>query len=437
MSPAARQRPSRARALTVGTSVAAALCLVAASASSASADSNDNGGFESYSVGDPVGQQGWTAQDIGGYNAAHFDLGIVDPSSVWPGGELGTRALRISNGVTSGGFGNQLQTPSLADEAGESSAENLGMSGGTRQSRLSGSFTFASATRTYQAGLGVTLSPDRGDGARMSWIRLTDEPTGLQVEIAYYDGIAHDFGYEVVASGLSRDEVHTLDFTLDLVDGPNNDVLWVSVGGECGSWAESGSWEDYHRDWAPGNPTKTVDSLLIRVGGTAVPGVLGGGFYLDDVSLTSSTVAPMPPLGVPTAPVSPAAHVDFTSVSVTGTPVVANACAPVTLYSVSAWPLGGGAPQVFTSPTPTFTFPTPFEGAFTLSMSAQNAVGAGPEAPVALSFDPVFSGEDDELATTGPRQGSGDTGAWAAMLTAAGAALILVSRRRSAASPRD
>jgi hypothetical protein len=395
----------------------------------ASADTIDNDGFEGFAVGDPVGQFGWTAQDIGVYNASHFDLGIVDPSSVWTSGELGTRALRVSNAVTSDGYGNQLQTPSLADEAGETGAENLGFSGGTRQSRLSGSFTFASATRTYQAGLGVTFSPDRGDGARMSWIRLTDQPGGMQVEVAYYSN--HAYAYAVVASGLSRDEPHVLDFTLDLVDGPNNDVLWVSVGGECGSWAQSGSWEDSHRDWAPGNPTKTVDSLLIRVGGVKVPTVAGGGFFIDDVSLTSSTVPPMPPLGTPTALTTPSARVNLTAVSVTGTPVATNACAPVTTYTVSAWPLGGGAPATFTSPTPTFSFPTPFGGAFTATMSATNSQGTSADAPVSLLFDPVFAGDGGagELAATGT-DASGLLAA-ATVMISVGAAMLDVRRRRT------
>ena len=59
----------------------------------------------------------------------------------------------MSNAVTSSGFGNQLQTASLADEAGETTALNGGLSGGTRQSRLSGTITFASATKAFQPGL--------------------------------------------------------------------------------------------------------------------------------------------------------------------------------------------------------------------------------------------------------------------------------------------
>ncbi|MES1171060.1 MAG: hypothetical protein ABUL56_01720, partial [Actinomycetota bacterium] len=82
-------------------------------APAAVADQYDSGDFEAFALGDPMGQFGWSANDIGVYNASNFDIDIVDPSGVW-GSQLGSRALRISNGVTSSGFGNQLQTASLA-----------------------------------------------------------------------------------------------------------------------------------------------------------------------------------------------------------------------------------------------------------------------------------------------------------------------------------
>jgi len=431
-----------ARSLSLAARAAAALLLGAACAAgfggAASADTNDNGGFEGFAVGDPVGQAGWTAQNVGGYNAAHFDLGIVDPSSVWTGGELGTRALRLSNAVPSSAFGNQLQTPSLVDEAGETGAENAGLSGGTRQSRLSGSLDFASATKTYQPGLAITFSPDRGDGTRMSFFRISDKPGGLQVSIVYVvAGTADGFVETVVASGLARDQVHHFEFSLDFVDGPGNDVLWTNVGGQCGSFAASGSWEDYHRLTTEGGPphnTKTVDSLLIRISTPAstqaeADALLGYGLLLDDVKITSSTVPPMPPLGTPAAPSTPSAHVNFTAVAVTGTPVATNACAPVTTYTVTAWPLGGGAPATFTSPTPTFSFPTPFEGAFTATMSATNSQGTSTDAPIALAFDPVYAGDGGagELAATGS-DASGLLAATTATIIVG--ALMLGARRR-------
>lgn len=433
-----RSRPSLAAR--AATTLLLGVACAAGFGGAAWADTIDDGGFEGFTLGDPVGQAGWTAQNIGGYEAAHFDIAVVDPSSVWTGGEFGTRALRLSNANPSSAFGNQLQTPSLVDEAGETGAENGGVSGGTRQSRLSGSFDFASATKTYQPGLAITFSPDRGDGTRMSFFRIADKSDGLQVSIIYVEaGTADGFVEAIVASGLARDQVHRFEFSLDLVDGPGNDVLWTRVGGQCGSFAASGSWEDYHRYTTEGGPphnTKTVDSLLIRISTPTTTeeaeALLGHGLLLDDVTLTSSTVPPMPPLGTPTSPVTPSAHVDLTAVAVTGTPVATNACAPVTTYTVTARPLGGGSPVVFTSPTPTFSFPTPFGGAFTATMSATNAQGTSADAPVSLVFDPVFAGDGGagELAATG-----GDVMgllATATVMVIAGALMAGASRRRTA-----
>ena len=121
------------------TGLTALVTIVAATllAVPASAEYNDSGSFEGFAVGEPTGQFGWTAQDMGGYNAANFDNGVVDPSAgVW-GNQLGTRALRISNSVTSLAFGNQLQSFSLTDEAGETAAADSPYSGGARQTRLS------------------------------------------------------------------------------------------------------------------------------------------------------------------------------------------------------------------------------------------------------------------------------------------------------------
>ena len=57
-----------------------------------------------------------------------------------------------------------------------------------------------------------------------------------------------------------------------------------------GSLVHTGtSWEDYYRE-CESNPTRTVDSLLFRTGGTAAPATFGRGFLVDNLSLTSSDV---------------------------------------------------------------------------------------------------------------------------------------------------
>jgi len=57
---------------------------------------------------------------------------------------FGTQSLRMSNAVTSGCFGDQTFSKSLLNEAGETSAEGGGMSGGIRQNYFEAQWQFAS-----------------------------------------------------------------------------------------------------------------------------------------------------------------------------------------------------------------------------------------------------------------------------------------------------
>jgi hypothetical protein len=212
-------------------------------------------------------------------------VAIVDPSTIDP--SMGTRALRISSAVTSGSFGDQTFSKSLQDEAGETSAASDGLSSGTRQRVFTVTFAVRSTQTSVQPGLHVSISPDRGDGARMSYLRLDDEADGVHVYFEDYSHSLGDFRESDVAT-LSRNAKHTLGLTMVFVDGPANDVVRVFVDG---SVAHTGtSWEDYFRD-KEGNPTRPVDSLLFREGGVAT-GTIGQGFLVDDVELSSGPSEP-------------------------------------------------------------------------------------------------------------------------------------------------
>jgi hypothetical protein len=424
-----------ARRFASATAIAGVLAVLAGAP--ATADANDTDGFEAFSLGEPLGQFGWATQDIGGYNAANFDNGIVDPSAVW-GTTLGNRALRMSNSVYSLAFGNQLQSFSLADEAAETDAADSPYSGGTRQSRLTGSITFASATQTYQPGLAITISPDEGSGTRMSFFRITDQPTGLKIEVSLLDNSIPGFVTEVIAEDLDRTQVHTFDFIIDFVDGDENDVLWTRVGGACNTWNQSGTWETYHRLYGGGGLTHPTDSLLFRISGD--PGanaasLLGNGLLFDNIALESSTVPPMPPIGVPGAPTEPLVFVNDNTVNVTGSPVTTNSCVPVTQYILTLTPLSGGDPITFTSPTPNFSFPAPGTGLWTVVIEAENGEGVGAPSPEA-TITVLLAAEDGggTLADSGPRDDAPVTGAAAAALTVAGIGLIGLAalRRRRA-----
>lgn len=267
--------------------------------------------FESpYALGTVNGQDGWSSLGAAGLGCAVYDHTVAS-QSLYP--TFGSQSLRMSNAITSGCFGDQTFSKSLAEEAGESTAQNGGMSTGPRQAHFEAQWDFASVTQTYQPDLQVVASPDRGDGARMSWIQMKDEADGLAVNFYNYKDVAplgtlanpadgcgagDDFVQTNVVSGLSRTAAHTIKVTMDFVDGPSNDVVKVYVDGVLKH--TDTSWEDYFR-WCTesgggvvndpvADASRTVDSILFRTGGVAAPATTGNGFYIDNLSLSSGPI---------------------------------------------------------------------------------------------------------------------------------------------------
>jgi hypothetical protein len=260
----------------------AALLLPAVLASTALADMHIID-FETYSPGTVNGQDGWSSLGAAGSGCAVYDHQVVDPT-LYGIGAFGMRSLRMSNAVTSGCFGDQTFSKSLADEAGESSAEGGGLSGGARQTYFQAQWTFASTTPgAEQPGLSVVASPDRGDGARMSWVQMADTPAGLEVNFFDYQ-TGTGFVASNVAAGLDRTVPHTIRVTMTFVDGSANDIVNVYVDAALGHTGTS--WEDYFRD-VEGNPTRTVDSILFRTAGGAALATMGNGFLIDNLTLFS------------------------------------------------------------------------------------------------------------------------------------------------------
>lgn len=241
--------------------------------------------FEGYTLGNPNGQDGWVF--IGAYDAAI--AGNTSGSATF-----GTKSLRISNASTSGSFGDWVFSKPLANEAGETAAANDGLSGGTRQPYFEMQFDVASAVpNAEQPGLQISTSADRGDGARMTYLRFNDTPAGLDVTFADYQQSASDFVVTTVASGLDRSVPHRIRMTVQFVDGPANDVVMVYIDGNL---VHTGTtWEGYFPA-GEGVPTRTVDSILFQArtsAGTAT-GTSGAGFLFDNLSLYSGPV-PVPP----------------------------------------------------------------------------------------------------------------------------------------------
>lgn len=239
-----------------------------------------------YTLGNINGQDGW--MKTGPYDAAVA-------ATAFPG--FGAQTLRVSNGTTSGSFGDQTFSKSLVNEAGETLATNGGFSGGTRQNSFTAQFDLGTTSPgAQQPGLVLSVSPDRGDGGRMSYLRFEDETDGIRVFFADVQqpvpcspsGCAN-FVITQIAT-VDRTVFHTVKFVMLFVDGPSNDVVKIYIDGAL---VHTGtSWEDYFRydPEASADPnTHTVDSLLIRAAGMAVPANTGNGFLFDNMIFASST----------------------------------------------------------------------------------------------------------------------------------------------------
>lgn len=256
--------------------------------------SADDTTFDTFSLGSVNGQHGWSA-------TGPFDQAVVANTYGYP--SFGCKSLRMSDAVTSGSFGDQVFSYSVANEAGETDALNGGMSGGTRQNHFEAQFDLASTLQALQSGMHVSVSPDRGDGARMSYLRFEDQADGIHVFFDDVQGTSSPANFvETDIATLSR-APHTIKFSMDFVDGPSNDVVKIYIDGAL---VHTGtSWENYYRFDSESNPTlannsRTVDSLLFRESGTADPANAGKGFLVDNVVITSSTISNPPASVVPT-----------------------------------------------------------------------------------------------------------------------------------------
>jgi hypothetical protein len=274
--------------------------------------------FEGYTVGNVNGQDGWSQTGTGSHG---YDVAIVD--NTYGYAAFGSKSLRISNAVTSGAFGDQAFARNLAEEAGETSAYSR-FPTATRQPYFVAQWDFASTVPgAEQPGLSVVASPYPGDSSasRMSWVQMTDGPTGLAVNFQDYHDVApfgslatpadgcsasDNFVVTTLASGLSRAVPHTIRIEMAMPDGPMNDVVKLYVDGALKYTGTT--WEDYFR-WCEGPPTapvresRTARTMLFRTGGTAVPATLGNGFLVDNLSILSAGIpAPAP---TPTPPPTP------------------------------------------------------------------------------------------------------------------------------------
>jgi hypothetical protein len=252
-----------------------------------------------------------------GFEAPSFTAGPVGTQDGWSQGvpaldaEIEThsqgQSLRMSNAATSGAF-HQVLSPELAEPAAEDG-----------HSRFDASFRFAAADDEMQDGLSLHVSPDDGDGSRMTAVRIQDAPGGLVVNALDSTdkgpGQAAGWTYTPVAVDLDRTLPHTLRFALALAPGAANDVVKIFVDGQL---VHTGpSWEQYYRhdpeQAGNGNVVPDVTSVLFLAHSMwdgQAPALAGAGLLFDDVRVESSTPAPpgdtVDPPAPPSAPAPPA-----------------------------------------------------------------------------------------------------------------------------------
>ena len=255
----------------------------AAFASAAKADSIGPITFEpsqGYVVGDINGQQSWQK-----LNPA-FDVKVA-PVSSYPdasGYGFGTQTLRLSDFFTSGSFGDQTFSPGLTQPAGEAS----GLS-----NHFDSTFMFGTALASYQPGMHVSVSPDNGSGARMSYLRFEDHSDGVHVffeDVTNPGPVGHASNFsDTDIATLSRTRPHSIRFSITFKPGPGNDVVRIYIDGN--EAIRGTSWENYYR-YDPeaagnGNMVSPVSKLLFRESGDAHPANANKGFLVDKLSLDS------------------------------------------------------------------------------------------------------------------------------------------------------
>ncbi len=236
-----------------------------------------------YTVGNINGQQGW--MKTGPYDVE------VEATADYPaasGYNFGLQALRLSNAITSGSFGDQTFSPATSP-AGEGAANHF-----------DATFSIGTAQATWQPGLSMSVSPDDGNGSRMTYLRFEDHIDGVHV---FFVDVTNPGPYPMVSSfneyhvaTLDHGVAYSIGFSVDFRDGPANDVVKIYVDGVL---VHTGTtWEDYYRydpeQTANGNVVPDISKMLFRLAGAAMPLNFGFGYLVDGLTLESSSLVGPP-----------------------------------------------------------------------------------------------------------------------------------------------
>ena len=238
--------------------------------------------------------EGWTTPSVnqnGWKCTGNYDVEVVaNPTDrVAALTTFQTQSLRISNARTTQAFGDQTFSAPLANEAGETTEAQPTSTPGTRQSRFEAQFDLASYTGENQQGLAISVSPDNGEGARMSYLRFEDQTDGIHVIFVEVNGTTSPVNFVPTdIATVDHKAHHTFKFVIDFIDGPSNDVVRIYIDGALIRLGTS--WENYYRydsESQTPNLTRAVNCLLFLARGGAASANEHKGFLIDNVALAS------------------------------------------------------------------------------------------------------------------------------------------------------
>ena len=183
-----------------------------------------------------------------------------------------------------GEFFNQTYSPPVSPPAGENQPNT----------EYIAKFSFIQDPAPIRPGLDVSVSPDSGDGSRMSWVDLLDTPDGVQVTASDSSGADVAISSPMTLELLSPWSPHTIEFRIKLIPGEANDLVRIVIDGQrrrsvlhdLGELLPglSGTGKPPN-----GNKPPNINSLQFR---SSVPRrsiVPDGGYLFDNVTVTTGT----------------------------------------------------------------------------------------------------------------------------------------------------
>jgi uncharacterized repeat protein (TIGR01451 family) len=197
-------------------------------------------------------------------------------------GAFGSQSLRISNAY---GTGPDTFPPEYHYQT---YSKPTTVAAGERESNTvyTAQFSFISVhPDRQQQGLKISVSPDMGEGGRMSYIGLEDTSDGVAVTFFETDSDGDFVGHEL--GTLPRNVPHTIRFWMRLVPGPDNDLVRIVIDGQDVGQCFT-TWESFYR--ATNQSVPISDRLLFLSGnrdGNRLS-LLGGGYRFDNVTTTTA-----------------------------------------------------------------------------------------------------------------------------------------------------